>query len=389
VKLLIVQYGNYAEAEHRFARGGDETYYGQRYTVGYVAKLARDAAPVRVITVDQDAPLEKLPSGVESLGVRLYRGRHYRPRTGELLSFVKSWQPTHIVLHSPILEVLRWAVGNQIETLPIFADSFRAAGLRKRFWYRRLAWTLNQPGIRWVVNHGRNAASDLVRIGVKACKVLPFDWPSLMLPSALPPKKAPTDPSTIRLTYAGQVVANKGVGDLIGAVAIARSQGKHYSVTIVGKGDIDSFRKLASRHGLERQIDFTGLVSHERVSELMNEGDVVVVPSRWEYPEGIPQTIYEGLASRTPVVVSDHPMFEGRIVHRQSGMVFRASNPQSLFDTIDELVSDRAFYERLSRDADEICRNFHEPLKWDQVISRWLSATPADDAWLRRFALSQ
>jgi hypothetical protein len=41
-------------------------------------------------------------------------------------------------------------------------------------------------------------------------------------------------------------------------------------------------------------------------------------------------------------------------------------------------------YERLSADADEICRNFLGPLKWDQLITRWLSAKEGDDAWLQQ-----
>lgn len=299
-----------------------------------------------------------------------------------------SWCPTHLLLCSPITEVLHWAVDAEVETLPIFADSFRADGLRQRIRYRRLAAALNDAAIRWVANHGRNAATDLVRIGVKPDKVLPFDWPALLSPTILAPKKAPAYQSPISLTYVGQVVAAKGVGDVIAAVAIARKRGKIYRAMIIGRGEIEKFRRIACRLGVQPLIDFTGPVAHERVLKLMNEGEVVVVPSRPEFPEGVPQTIYEGLASRTPVVVSDHPMFEGRVVHRESGMVFRAASPQSLFDTIDELTSDRTLYEGLSANAEQTCRDFHEPLKWDQVISRWLESTSENDGWLRRFALA-
>jgi hypothetical protein len=94
------------------------------------------------------------------------------------------------------------------------------------------------------------------------------------------------------------------------------------------------------------------------------------------------------LVSRSPVVVSDHPMFDGRIVPRQNGMIFRAADPHSLYRTIHDLVHDQVLYEQLSRDADLNARNFHGPLKWDQVISRWLSGTADDDAWLGQYALS-
>ena len=42
----------------------------------------------------------------------------------------------------------------------------------------------------------------------------------------------------------------------------------------------------------------------------MSAHDIVIVPSRHDYPEGLPMTIYEALAMRTPLVVSDHPMIK-------------------------------------------------------------------------------
>jgi glycosyltransferase involved in cell wall biosynthesis len=389
VRLLIIQFGNYAEAVHRFADGGGETYYGQRYTVEYVANLVRAGNAVRLIAIGEDAPLERLPSGVESVALRVFGARFRRPRIQELIRMAEEWKPTHLILNVPLAGILRWGRRRGVQTLPLFADSFHAGGLRRRFWYRQLAAALNDSAIRWVANHGPNAAADLVRIGVVPDKVLPFDWPSLASPCSLPPKRVPANPNKVRLTYVGQVTTSKGVGDLIDAVAIAKSNGRCYAATIVGKGDINNFRSEANRLGVEDRIEFTGGVSHERVLKIMSEGDAVVIPSRHEYPEGMPMTIYEGLASRAPVVVSDHPMFRNRIIHMKNGVVFPASNPQSLYETIHALIENSVLYERLSSNADEFCNNFLGPLKWDQLITRWISATSDDDNWLRQFALSR
>jgi len=389
LRLLIVQFGNYAEAEHKFARGEDENYHAQRYTVDYVASLVRAGYQVRVIALGEDAPLEQLPSGVESVGIQLYQRRFRATRTQQLVRMAAEWKPTHLVLQAPLPEVLRWAVANQVETLPLLADSFQATGIRNRLGYRRLATALSDSRIRWVVNHGTSACADLARIGVERGKLLPFDWPSFDSPSRWPAKKAPADADAITLTYVGQITALKGVGDLIEAVAIAKANREHYQANLAGKGDLDPFRDLARRRGVADLINFLGPISRPRVLELMNAADVVVVPSRHEYPEGMPQTIYEGLVSRSPVVVSDHPMFNGRIVPGKNGVVFRAADPDSLYRTVHDLVHDPALYERLSRDADLNARNFHGPLKWDQVIGRWLSGTAEDDAWLSQYALSR
>ena len=388
-RLLIVQFGSYAEAEHRFSRGEDENYHAQRYTVDYVASLVRAGLKVRVVALGEDAPLEQLPSGVESCGICFYGSRFQGRRTQLLIRMAAEWKPTHLLLQAPIPEMLRWAVANGIKTLPMLADSFRAPGIRNRLRYRRLATALGDSAIRWVVNHGPNACNDLARIGVDSSKLLPFDWPPCDWPSKYPTKIAPADAGSVRLTYVGQIVASKGVGDLIEALAIAKAKGEHYRASLAGKGELEAFQGLAQRRGVLNLVNFVGPVSRGRVLDLMNAGDLVVVPSRHEYPEGMPQTIYEGLLSRSPVVVSDHPMFRGRIVPGKNGMIFRAADPHSLYQTVHDLVHDSALYERLSRDADLNARNFHGPLKWDQVIGRWLSGTAEDDAWLQQYALSR
>jgi glycosyltransferase involved in cell wall biosynthesis len=389
-RLLIIQFGDYAEGARRLASGGEENYLGQRYTVDYVAALAAAGNQVRVIAIGQDATLERLPSGVESVGFRLYRpGRFHRPPVRDLIRMAADWHPTHLLLQVPLTPIIRWAVSDRVATLPLLADSFRATGIRRRLEYQRLAAALNHPAIRWVSNHGSNACADLVRIGVDARKVLPFDWPSFDSPSQWPAKRAPANPRAICLTYVGQMITSKGVGDIIEAIAIARAKGEDYRAVLVGRGDeLETMQLKVRKLGLDASVSFAGAVARRRVIELMHAGDVVVVASRHEYPEGIPQTIYEGLISRTPLAVSNHPMFAGRIEHRRSGMIFEASNPASLYEAVHDLVNDAALYERLSLDSDQFASSFHGPLKWDQVITRWLRGGAEDDAWLGQYELS-
>ena len=387
LRLLILQFGDYAEAARRLARGEGETYYAQRYTVEYVGALAAAGAAVRVIALGADAPLDRLPGGVESMGIQLYRGRLRGTRLKALLAAADGFAPTHLLLQVPLPQVIRWAIRRGVEVLPLLADSFHAAGLRQRLRARRLAAALNAPEVTWVANHGPNAAADLVRIGVDPAKVLPFDWPMLVAPGRFAPKRAPADPSRLRLVYAGAVTEAKGVGDLIAAVALARDAGYEYRLTIAGDGELEAFRALATRHGVADRVRLLGRVPHDTVLDLMNAGDVVVVPSRHQFPEGMPMTIYEGLTSCSPVAISDHPMFRGRVIDRESVVVFRASSPASLFGAIRDLGADPGLYERLSAGAAETCAAFFGPLKWDQLVTHWLQGGEADHAWLRPFAL--
>ena len=387
MRLVFVQFGNYAEAVHRFATGGEETFYAQRYSVDFVAGLAARMEDLTVLHLLRDDPPERLPSGVRSLGVEFYR-KGKRPRHRELIRQLATLRPDHLILMSPLPLVLVWALANRVRTLPMFADSFHASGLKSRAKWALLARLLNNRRIDWVSNHNLAASLDLVRIGVKRDKVLPFDWPAL-IPVSERKAKTLRPGEAFRIIYVGQVSEAKGVGDLIDAVALLNhgtGEGR-FRATIVGGHD-GSFTSRARAAGADQRIEFAGRVPHERIVPLMNEHDAVVVASRHEYAEGLPMTIYEGLCSRTPVVASDHPMFRVKLKHEDNALIFAAGNPAALAERLRALSTDSSLYARLSRNAEEAVAKFFCPLKYGELISRWLSGTEEDRRVLSTYSLA-
>jgi glycosyltransferase involved in cell wall biosynthesis len=376
--LVIVQFGDYGAAEKRLAGGGHEDYYAQRYTVEYVKDLVRSGFEVATICLGSDRPMERLPSGVSSMGIELYpRAGH--ARIHRLLESLSACHPTHVILAVPLAAAIWWAVRRDIKILPLLADSFTAKDLKSQFRHFMLAAALNHPHVPWVMNHGINAARDLVRIGVPQEKVLAFDWPVVVRPEDFAPKSAPGNGRSIRVLYVGQLVEQKGLQDCIAAL---RLLGPRHFLNVVGTGDQALFEGQARDLGVADRVRFLGAVPHHEVLSLMHEHDVVVVPSRHEYPEGLPMTIYEGLCSRTPVVVSDHPMFNNKIVHEKSGLMFRAGDPDGLARTIKRLVDDGELYERLSLEAETACHGFFSGPKWHEILDHWLGGSSEDDAWL-------
>jgi hypothetical protein len=88
---------------------------------------------------------------------------------------------------------------------PLLADSFQFPGLKARLRYWWLGRSLAHPKNRWVTNHNLNVSRDLVRIGVPARKVVPFDWPPVVSPSDFSPKREAANADAPRLLYVGQV----------------------------------------------------------------------------------------------------------------------------------------------------------------------------------------
>ena len=372
-RVTFMQFGDYRDAFLRFGSGGDETYYAQRYTVDFVASLARAerAECVHMVTFASDAPAVELEPRLWHSGVHLYVPGQ-PTATDRLIQHVAATRPTHLVVGAPFAPLIRYGLDQDYRVLPLFADSFRGGGLKQRARNAALAYTLNDPRIEIVSNHNLGAALDLVRIGVDPHKVVPFDWPALISPSAHPPKSAPPSDRTFQLLYVGQLNEPKGVGDVIRAVTVLRSQHVDVSLSLIGTGDSDALSVLARELGVAEHVAVLGKRSHAQVQEAMRSHDAVVVPSRHSYPEGLPMTLYEALCSRTPIIASDHPMFALRMRDGFNALVFRAQSAAHLAARVRELMSNPIVYESLSRNAETAANDYLCPLKWDRLLTAWL-----------------
>lgn len=378
MRLTIVQYaGDYREAWERFDRGGKATYQAQRYSVDFVGSLAERLDQVAVICAITDQPYDiVLPNKVRAIGGGLKPGFQSR----DISHLLAKSGPDRFVLTTPMVPLLKWARNHRIRTITTFADSFRA-GPRTWITHRRLASELNDPNVEWVGNHQIAACLSLTDIGVEPEKIVPWDWP----PSHRPDDHAArelVDGRPLKLVYVGSVEEAKGVGDFLRALEQLKKNNGCPEATVIGRDRDGGMEALAATLGLGEQVRFAGVIPNEDVPEAMRNADAVVIPSRHEYPEGLPLTIYEALAARTPIIASDHPMFRGTLVDEQSALVFAAGNSEALAGAIRRLHSDRELYARLSRNSAEAWQALQLPVTWGDLIEKWLSDDPASRDWL-------
>jgi glycosyltransferase involved in cell wall biosynthesis len=386
-RLTLVHHGDYAEAYWRFANGGPETYYAQKYAVEFVESLVTSKAVESVTSVSLSADLDAvvLPNGVHTAGVEIYP-RKQRPRYRQLVEAVRLTNPTHLIVMSPISQLITWGIRTQIPVLPMLADSFRDRRLRTKLKYRVLGFLLNSPSIEIVANHNLAASLDLRRIGVDPRKIVPFDWPPLMSARSYAVKNAPPANRAFRLLYVGSLIESKGVGDAIQALSKLRKRGRNIELTLIGKGDLEWFQNLATTECVQGHISFLGPRSHDEVLSAMRDCDAVLVPSRWSYPEGLPMTLYEALSTRTPLITSDHPMFALKIHNLYNALVFPEGNIDAFAECIEKLASSPELYAKLSHEAENAAAEYLCPLKYHQLISAFLD--PAERDKLRRYSLA-
>ena len=99
-------------------------------------------------------------------------------------------------------------------------------------------------------------------------------------------------------------------------------------------------------------------------------------------------TIYEAFCSRTPIIASDHPMFSVKLRDRENALIFKAGDAGALAECIRLLAEDPSLYSRLSRNGEAAADTFFCPLKYHELIWRWLTNTAEDRQVLSEFSIS-
>jgi glycosyltransferase involved in cell wall biosynthesis len=386
MRLLIVQYaGDYREAYRRLLGGGHETYYAQRYSVESVAEIGKEIGEAATLTCITDERYnELLEEGVRAIGGG-FKGE-VDPKI--LLGIISEYNPTHLVVRTLIRDIFRWSIRNKIPTLTLITESVPSRTIRDRLRNHLLVRLLNNPNIHWVGVYGLNSALLFQKIGVNPDKIIPWNFVSTERPDIREPRNLGGDRGTWQLLYIGSVIDSKGVGDLLQALAYLKSEGFPAALKIVGEDGGGIFHNRAKKLGIEGSVEFMGLIPNSSVVSLMREVDVVVVPSHHEFPEAFPLVITHSLCARTPVIVSDHPMFLSNLKHRINAMIFPAKDPSALSECIKEILSDPELYRKLSVNSHETWLKMQIPVKFADLMRLWVHDSPEDREWLYRHRLS-
>lgn len=110
------------------------------------------------------------------------------------------------------------------------------------------------------------------------------------------------DRRRLRLATVGAVnVRYKGQETGIRALAELRSRGIDAEYHLVGGGSQQRLQAVAEKLDVAKFVVFHGVVSHERVLELLGQTDIYIHPS---FTEGQPRAVVEAMSVATPVIGS-------------------------------------------------------------------------------------
>lgn len=216
-----------------------------------------------------------------------------------------------------------------------------------------------------ILAHARLARDLVLQTGVEGGRVLlsPYGLDISAWPDPLPPKN---ESITLRIGYLGNLIPTKGADVLVKAFRFLKTP-RPVELRIYGDLEKDPAfgNKLQQLAGGDERIHFLGRYENTRVPYLMQDIDVLVVPSLWN--ETGPLVTLEGLACRTPVVVSDIPNMVHQVRAEEDGLVFQTGNAVSLVGQLERLAGEPELLERL--------RNGIQPVRsLDEQMQDWLVA---------------
>lgn len=273
-------------------------------------------------------------------------------------------RPTFLLVRGEKQRTVRWMLG-----------SSRWTGAA----VRALA-TMERPVRRWIAAGVPTfVAGDelLLRYDVPGARVYNL-YPGLSRDFPVAPAPRPASGAgPLRLVCVSRLSPEKGIEDLLAAMATLRGEGRAVELVLVGDGvDADDLRAQADRLELDGAVRFAGFVPHgPALVAALDAGDVFVLPSR---SEGLPHSVVEAMARGLPVVATDVGGLP-RLLSGGDGVLVPQQQPQELARALALLADDPAERERLSARSLAVAARFAPAAQLDELCGRLAEAYPGLD----------
>ncbi len=164
------------------------------------------------------------------------------------------------------------------------------------------------------------------------------------------------------ILFMGRLVYEKGIQHLIAAMPKILNGYHDTKLIICGKGAMEQeLRQQVNNLGIGNKVYFAGYMNGKNVQRMYKAADIAVFPSTYE-PFGI--VALEAMLSERPVVVSDIGGLNEIVEHKVNGMKTYCGNPNSIADSILELLYDHKLCADITRRAKNKVRNEYN---WSKI----------------------
>lgn len=335
-------------------------------------RLIKDGHEVTVVTYRDG----EVPYYEDDKGVKVYRVDNYMIQPNNFIDWILQLnfnmveRASQIIAEQGKFDVIHahdWLVANAAKTLkhsfdiPIVAtihatEAGRNSGIREpnQKYINDTEWMLTYEANEVIVN------SNYMKSEVQRLFGLPFEKINVVPNGVNLNKFTGMDRDySFRRKYAmdnekiilfmGRLVYEKGVQNLIAAMPKVLASYYDAKLVIAGKGGmLDELKAQADYLGISNKVYFAGYMNGKDVERMYKAADISVFPSTYE-PFGI--VALEGMLAERPIVVSDAGGLGEIVEHRVTGMKSYCGNPNSIADSILELLFNPELCDNIVKNA--------------------------------------
>jgi glycosyltransferase involved in cell wall biosynthesis len=161
----------------------------------------------------------------------------------------------------------------------------------------------------------------------------------------------------------GRIAPQKGFDYAIEALAKLNETVKNVKLVLIGDGDIEYYRNIAVKLGVENKVVFAGF--KDNISELVQAMDIFWLTSR---SEGIPNTMLEAMAVKKPVITFDIAGVAEIIKDNENGILVPFENVDILVEKTLILLNDSQLSSQLARAGYQTVKEYYSMEKMCQDI---------------------
>ena len=335
-------------------------------------RLIKDGHEVTVVTYRDG----EVPYYEDDKGVKVHRVDNYMIQPNNFIDWILQLnfnmveRASQIIAEQGKFDVIHahdWLVANAAKTLkhsfdiPIVAtihatEAGRNSGIREpnQKYINETEWMLTYEANEVIVN------SNYMKSEVQRLFGLPFEKINVVPNGVNLNKFTGMDRDySFRRKYAmdnekiilfmGRLVYEKGVQNLIAAMPKVLASYHDAKLVIAGKGGmLDELKAQADYLGISNKVYFAGYMNGKDVERMYKAADISVFPSTYE-PFGI--VALEGMLAERPIVVSDAGGLGEIVEHRVTGMKSYCGNPNSIADSILELLFNPELCDNIVKNA--------------------------------------
>jgi len=185
-------------------------------------------------------------------------------------------------------------------------------------------------------------------------------------------------PGKFKMLYVGYVNGGRGLDTVIKAIPLIMEQLPDFHLVIAGDGEyLDDLKNMSLELGVGEHVSFLGWIDSKLVPAYIYSSDVCVVPhDATEFVNTtVPNKIFDYMACRKPIIVSNAAPLERIVKETDCGLVFNSRDVRDFADKV-LVLQDPSIREKKGENGFEAIKSKYNWTRDAQILKNIFKNNP-------------